>query len=97
MGNTWKEVSRREVGVVTSDTGRAGATFTLLCLVTESRMVGHAPEWRERVVPGKTLYQARQVVLGTSALLEVVAKGVKALSSIARAEDDRATSRRKRR
>lgn len=92
----WEETSRREVGVVAGDVPRTGANFTILYMVTECRKVrGRVVEWRERLVRGTTLYQASNGFIGTAALLEVVAKGVKALSAIARAEDERATSRRK--
>jgi hypothetical protein len=98
----WEEVNRRDLGVSARMVPDVGGTFVLLYEVTERRTVrGKAVEWRERVVPGVTLYQASTGFIGTSALLEVVAKGVAALSSIARVEDEtaqkqkRATSRRK--
>lgn len=91
----WVETDRREVGVVTGES-KAGATFTFLYLVTERRKErGRVVEWRERVLHGATLYQAQQVTVSTAAMLEIVAKGVKALSHIARTEDELATSRRK--
>jgi hypothetical protein len=93
----WEETARREVGVVTGD-GDKGHYLAILYMVTECRKVGRAAvEWRERLVPGSTLYQASTGVIGAAALLEVVAKGVRALSGIARKEDEAATSRRTRR
>jgi hypothetical protein len=88
----WEETYRREVGVVVGDVRNTGANFTLLYMVTECRKVrGRVVEWRERLVHGKTLYQAKQGLVSTSAMLEVVATGVKALSHIARIDDERAT------
>lgn len=82
--------------MVTGESRNAGAYFAIVYMVTECRKVrGLAVEWRERLVHGATLYQAPNGFIGTAALLEVVAKGVKALSSVAYAEDERATSRRK--
>lgn len=98
----WEETSRREIGVVAGDVPRTGANFAILYMVTECRKArGKVVEWRERLLRGATMYQASAGLIGTSALLDVVAKGVKALAHIARAEDERlsaakrATSRRK--
>jgi len=98
----WEETHRREVGVVSGDVPRTGANFAILYMVTECRKVrGKAVEWRERLVCGATLYQSGTGFIGTATLLELVAKGVRALSYIARHEDERiaatrrATSRRK--
>lgn len=94
----WEETHRREVGVVTGDVPEPGANFTILYMVTECRKErGRVVEWRERLVRGATLYQAVQATYCNAAMLEVVAKGVKALSNLARDADGRATSRRKRR
>lgn len=81
----------------TTNSPRVGASFALIYSVTECRTMDGKQEWRERMVFGATLYQAKQTTVATAALLEVVAKGVKALSVLARREDERATSRRKRR
>lgn len=91
----WQETERREVGVATGDVRDTGANFTLLYMVTERRKSGGGMEWRERLVPGVTLYQVKEMMGTTSTMLEIVAKGVKALAAIARNEDERATSRRK--
>lgn len=80
-----------------TDSPRSGASFALFYSVTERRTVGGKAEWRERLVYGTTLYQVKQTTSAAAARLEVVAKGVKALSELARREDERATSRRKRR
>lgn len=101
----WEETERREVGIYADTTTHGlGAYFVIVYGVTECRKErGRAVEWRERMVHGATIYQAKQMRVADAALLEVVAKGVKALAHIARAEDERisaarrATSRRKRR
>jgi hypothetical protein len=97
LPSAWKETSRREMGVSTTDSPRSGASFALIYSVTECRTVDGKQEWRERMVCSTSIYQAKQTTVATAALLEVVAKGVKALSELARREDERATSRRKRR
>ncbi len=82
-----------------------GASFVILYEVTEvvRNKIGAPVKWRDRLVPGRALYQKNNGFLGTAALLEVVAKGVEALQRLARVEDERnsatrrATSRRKRR
>jgi precorrin-3B methylase len=80
----WEETARREVGVVTGD-GDKGHYLAILYMVTECRKVGRqAVEWRERLVPGTTLCQATTGQIGASALLDVVDKGVRALSHLAR-------------
>lgn len=93
------------MGVYTDTTTRGlGALFVIVYMVKECRKErGRVVEWRERLVHGATIYQAKQILVADAALLEVVAKGVRALAHIARAEDERisaakrATSRRKRR
>jgi hypothetical protein len=94
----WEETHRREFGVVAGEARNTGANFTILYMVTECRKErGRVVEWRERLVHGTTLCQAKQMLVADAALLEVVATGVRALSHIARIEDERATPKRTRR
>lgn len=83
----WEEADRREIGVTTTFAPRSGATFALLYSVTERRVVNGKPEWRERCVAGSAIYQASNGLTAKSALLEIVAIGVEALSVIAREND----------
>jgi hypothetical protein len=101
----WEETSRQEIGVFARMVPSVGGVFAIIYEVTEViRDNNGAPlKWRERLVHGHTLYQVKEPLVGTNALLGMVAKGVDALTNIARAEDDRlsvakhATSRRGRR
>jgi hypothetical protein len=101
----WEETSRREIGYDTHVAPRVGGVFAIVYEVTEvvRGKDGASLKWRERLVHGHTLYQGNECLIGTAALLGVVARGAEALAHIARAEDERlsaarhTTSRRKRR
>lgn len=93
----WKEVRRYELGVSVGTSKDVGAHFHIVYQILERRTYKGETEWRERLVHGRALCQCKERLVATAGLLEAVAAGVRALTAIARTNDDRATPKRNRR